>query len=118
MNEMKEMIKQAMRDEMTLEDILQAVKDAREEVEEEKAPCVDLGTARKDAVLAALDYIVTLGVLPASYKISEEDITQIENTLKSKEPELKAYANTVKMMMPMLMGREEKDVVKMGIWRP
>ena len=99
MNEMKEMIKQAMRDEMTLDDILQAVEDAREEVEEEKALCVDLDTARKDAVLASLDYIVALGILPASYKISEEDIAQIENELKRKEPELKAYTNMIRMMI-------------------
>lgn len=118
MNEMKEMIKQAMRDEMTLDDILQAVEDARVEVEEEEALCVDLDTARKDVVLAALDYITALGVLPASYKISEEDITQIEDTLKSKESELKSYANMVRMMMPMLTTKNEKDGVKMGIWRP
>lgn len=118
MNEMKEMIKQAMRDEMTLDDILQAVEEAREEVAEEEAICIDLDTARKEVVMAAMDYAIALGLFPKSTRFTEEDIDTIANTLQQKESELKEQTNMIRMMMPVFLGKNKgKDAVKMGMWR-
>lgn len=116
MNGMKEMIKQAMRDEMTLDDILQAVEEAREEVAEEAAICIDLDTARKDVVMAAMDYAIALGIFPKSTKFTEEDINTIAETLQKKEAELKEQTNMIRMMMPVFLGKG-KDAVRMGMWR-
>ena len=97
---MKNIIKQAFMDGMSLEDILDVVEDARVEVENETA--LDLDECRDALVVAILDYIDALGIIPDDMIIEDEDIKALSESLKDAEEDIKKKASVLKMIGPMV----------------
>ena len=107
---MKDMIKQALMEGMSLDAILDTVEKAREEVENENA--LDLDACREDLVCVVLDYLRALGIVPSTMVFSDKDIQTAIKAVKDAEGEIKEQAAALKMLMPILKTKAKPKVKK------
>lgn len=96
---MKNMIKKALMEGMSLEAILNTVEEARGEVEN----AMNLDAYREDMILSVLDYLRALGVIPNEVTFSDEEIESAVNAVKDAEKEIKEQTAVLKALMPMTM---------------
>ena len=96
---MKDMIKKALMEGMSLEAILDTVEEARDEVEN----AMNLDTYREDMILSVLDYLRALGVIPNEVVFSDEEIKSAVKAVKDAEKEIKEQTAVLKAIMPMAM---------------
>ena len=107
---MKDMIKQALMEGMSLDAILDTVEKAREEVENENT--VNLDAYREDMIMAVLDYLRALGVIPNDMVFSEKDIQGAIKAVKDAEDEIKEQAAMLKVLMPLFKTKGKTKVKK------
>lgn len=109
----------ALRDGVSLEDIRKsfetALQEAQNEIAAEQASkcngdcgqcecdCgeIDLDEAREDMVLAVIDYLTALGIMPEDMEITDEDIDTLLTSLEEIEEQYKAKLNFMKMLAAM-----------------
>lgn len=110
----------ALRDGVSLEDIRKsfetALQEAQSEIAAEQAAqaskcnddcgqcdCgeIDLDEAREDMVLAVIDYLTALGIMPEDMEITDEDIDTLLESLEEIEEQYKAKLNFMKMLAAM-----------------
>ena len=96
---MKNMIKKALMEGMSLEAILDTVEEARGEVEN----AMNLDAYREDMILSVLDYLRALGVIPNEVVFSDEEIESAVKAVKDAEKEIKEQTAVLKALMPMAM---------------
>lgn len=106
---MKDMIKQALMEGMSLDTILDTVEKAREEVENENT--LDLDACREDLICVVLDYLRALGIIPNTTVFSDKDIQAAIKALKDAEGEIKEQADMLKMLMPILKAKTKMKKV-------
>lgn len=110
----------ALRDGVSLEDIRKsfetALQEAQSEIAAEQATqaskcngdcgqcdCgeIDLDEAREDMVLAVIDYLTALGIMPEDMEITDEDIDTLLESLEEIKEQYKAKLNFMKMLAAM-----------------
>ena len=75
---------------------------------------IDLDEAREGMVLAVIDYLTALGILPEDMEITDEDIDQLLEAIEEIEEQYKAKLSFMKMiaaMAKMDAQRSEKEKV-------
>ena len=107
---MKDMIKKALMKGMSLDAILDTVEKAREEVENESA--MNLDDCREGMLMAVLDYLRALGIIPSDMVFSEKDIQGAIKAVKDAEGEIKEQAAMLKVLMPVFKTKAKAKVKK------
>ena len=107
---MKDMIKKALMKGMSLDTILDTVEKAREEVENESA--MNLDDCREGMLMAVLDYLRALGIIPSDMVFSEKDIQGAIKAVKDAEGEIKEQAAMLKVLMPVFKTKAKAKVKK------
>ena len=107
---MKDMIKKALMKGMSLDAILDTVEKAREEVENESA--MNLDDCREGMLMAVLDYLRALGIIPSDMVFSEKDIQGAIKAVKDAEGEIKEQAAMLKVLMPVFKTKAKAKMKK------
>ena len=84
---------------------------AKRELDKEKKVNDALDEARAKLIQAIVNYLDTMGLIPAA-EISDEDIEALEEILKECEEEFKVYTPVIKAMMDAEKAKENKSKVK------
>ena len=81
---------------------------AARELENEKKVNDALDEARAELVQAIVNYLDTMGLIPAT-EISDEDVKALEEILKECEEEFKVYTPVIKAMMDAEKAKENRS---------
>lgn len=119
----------ALRDGVSLETIresfenaLQAARDEIVKEQEAKAKAEKCGCthdsadtledAREDMVIAVIDYLTALGILPGDLEITDEDVDHLIDGIKEIEEEFKARIGLMQLMTMVIKPKKDKTSKK------